>query len=204
MLHPGALAPRYWLGRTGKVDSIGLPDASLAAVRAAAERTDWAVGPLEVAPGVWASGPVPRRHPLEEAERNFFLDHACTVRDHVVDDQALWIETPGGLVVLLGCAHAGVVNTLDHVRASAAVSASASALPGAEDGLPRVRAVIGGMHLLHAGRERLRATADALEAAGVDLVAPVHCTGKRGKDHLREHFSEACAACTSGSSLEIG
>lgn len=211
VMHPAALTPHYWLAKTGKVDPIGLPEGALRVLRAAPGRTRWAVGPLEVAPGVWACGPVPRRHPLEEAERNFFLDAACTVRDHVVDDQAVWARASSGLVVLLGCAHAGVVNTLDHVRrAAAAVQGEKTAggevvraLPLAGDGLPRVAAVVGGMHLLHASPARLRATGDALEAAGVGLVAPVHCTGKRGKRYLRERFAGAYAECVTGSVLEI-
>jgi len=217
VLHPAALAPRFWLGRTGKVEPIGLPERALAALRGAGDHIAWALGPLEVAPGVWASGPIPRRHPLEEAERNFFLDPACTVRDHVVDDQAVWVETPSGLVVLLGCAHAGVVNTLDHVRRAAgrrgggesspparsAVPEARDDLPLAGDGLPRIAAVIGGMHLLHASPARLRATGDALEAAGVRLVAPVHCTGKRGKDYLRTRFADAYVDAATGSVLGI-
>ncbi len=205
VLHPAALAPHMSLGRTGKVDSIGLSARALTALRAAPERMVWALGPVEVAPRVWASGPIPRRHPLEEAERNFFLDRACTVRDHVVDDQAVWAETPSGLVVLLGCAHAGVINTLDHVRRVAADphAGAADAVPLAGDGLPRVTAVIGGMHLLHASPARLRATGDALEAAGVRLVAPVHCTGKRGRDHVRERLADAYVGCVTGSVLEI-
>lgn len=224
VLHPGALSPRYWLSRTGKVDPIGLQDPSLAALWGVTERVTWALGPVEVAPRVWASGPIPRRHPLEEAERNFFLDHACTVRDQVVDDQAVVVETDAGLVLLLGCAHAGVVNTLDHVRRTAAAreearpGASATGrvagdrrapragnrrLPLAGDCLPRVRAVVGGMHLLHASPARLRATSDALRAAGVDLVAPVHCTGKRGKRHLRATLPDAYADCATGSVLEF-
>ena len=231
VLHPAALAPRFWLGRTGKVEPIGLPKRALAALRRAGDRTGWAFGPLEAAPDVWASGPIPRRHPLEEAERNFYLDPACTVRDHVVDDQAVWVEAPSGLIVLLGCAHAGVVNTLDHVRRAAADRSgrqgeplgreagrgggsgslhaaqagpdSREALPLAGDGLPRVAAVIGGMHLLHASPARLQATGDALEAAGVALVVPVHCTGKRGKDYLRRRFGGAYADAATGSVVEI-
>lgn len=201
VLHPGSLAPHYWLAKTGKIDPIGLPERSLTALGAASERVTWALGPLEVAPGVWASGPVPRRHPLEEAERNFYLDRPCTVRDHVVDDQALWVETPAGLVVLTGCAHSGIINTLDHVRRVAA--RREDAMPRAADGLPRVRAVIGGLHLLHASPARLRATSEALAAAGVELVAPVHCTGKRGKRHLRERLGVAYADASTGSVLVL-
>jgi 7,8-dihydropterin-6-yl-methyl-4-(beta-D-ribofuranosyl)aminobenzene 5'-phosphate synthase len=205
VLHPGGLAPHFWLCKTGKVEPIGLPDGSLAALRTASERVTWALGPLEVAPRVWASGPIPRHDPLEKAERNFFLDRACTVGDQVVDEQAMWVETPSGLVVLVGCAHAGVVNTLDYLRRVSAASGAAASheLPPAADGLPRVCAVIGGMHLLHASPARLRATGDALEAAGVRLLAPVHCTGKRGKAHLHERLAEAFVACATGSVLEL-
>jgi 7,8-dihydropterin-6-yl-methyl-4-(beta-D-ribofuranosyl)aminobenzene 5'-phosphate synthase len=205
VVHPAALAPRLWLGRTGKVEPIGLPARVIAALWTSSKRLVWGLGPLEVAPGVWASGPIPRHHPLEEAERNFFLDPACTVRDHVVDDQAVWTAAASGLVVLLGCAHAGVVNTLDHVRRVAAgvQAEGGDALPLAGDGLPRVTAVIGGMHLLHASPARLHATGDALEAAEVRLVAPVHCTGKRGKGYLRERFGGAYAEAATGSVFEV-
>ena len=205
VLHPGSLAPHFWLCKTGKVDPIGLPDRSLAALRSVAERVTWALGPVEVAPRVWASGPIPRHDALEKAERNFFLDRACTMADQVVDEQAMWVETRSGLVVLVGCAHAGIVNTLDYLRWVSADSGSAASheLPLATDGLPRVCAVIGGLHLLHASPARLRATGDALEAAGVRLLAPVHCTGKRGKAHLRERLAEAFVACTTGSVLEL-
>jgi 7,8-dihydropterin-6-yl-methyl-4-(beta-D-ribofuranosyl)aminobenzene 5'-phosphate synthase len=205
VLHPSALAPHFWLCKTAKVNRIGLPDRSLTALRSVAERVTWALGPVEVAPRAWASGPIPRRHPLEEAERNFFLDHACSMRDQVVDDQAMWVETPSGLVVLVGCAHSGIINTLDYVRRVSADSGSAASqkLPLAADGLPRVFAVIGGMHLLHASPARLRATGDALATAGVRLLAPVHCTGKRGKAHLRERLADAWVACATGSVLEI-
>ena len=188
VLHPGALVPRFSLHKNGKVDPIGLPDRSLAALRAVPERSIWALAPLEVAPGVWASGPLPRRHPLEEAERTFFFDTASTIRDQVVDDQAVWIETPAGLVVLSGCAHSGIMNTVRHVRETVAGRAAAGAgdlvVPLAADGWPAVRALLGGMHLLHAHKERLQATADYFETLDLELCAPCHCTGKRRRRSL--------------------
>jgi 7,8-dihydropterin-6-yl-methyl-4-(beta-D-ribofuranosyl)aminobenzene 5'-phosphate synthase len=207
VLHPGALVPRWSLHKNGKVDPIGLPDHSLAALRAAPERSIWALAPLEVGPGVWASGPVPRRHALEEAERAFFLDTACTVRDHVVDDQAVWIETPAGLVVLCGCAHSGVMNTVQYVRETVAGRGAAGGhdvvVPVAADGQPAVRAVIGGMHLLQARKERLQATADYLEALDLELCAPCHCTGKRAMSLLRERLPGAFAEIVTGRELRL-
>jgi 7,8-dihydropterin-6-yl-methyl-4-(beta-D-ribofuranosyl)aminobenzene 5'-phosphate synthase len=207
VLHPGALVPRWSLHKNGKVDPIGLPDRSLAALRAVSERSIWALAPLEVAPGVWASGPVPRRHALEEAERTFYLDTACTVRDHVVDDQAAWIETPAGLVVLSGCAHSGVMNTVQHVRETVAGRGAAGGhkvvVPVAADGQPAVRAVLGGMHLLQARKERLQATTDYLEALNLELCAPCHCTGKRATALLGERLPETVAEIVTGRELRL-
>ena len=81
---------------------------------------------------------MPRRHALEEAEPDFFHDAACTIRDQVVDDQAAWIETPAGLVVVCGCAHSGVMSTVRCIRDSVAGRAAAGAhdlgVPVAADG----------------------------------------------------------------------
>ena len=203
-LHRAALAPRLWLCKTGRVDDIGLPERSLHALGDVAGRVSWVTGPTELLPGTWVSGPIPRRHPLEEAERNFFADQACTMRDPVVDDQALWFITPQGLVVLVGCAHAGIINTLDHVRRLATELGDVRDAPPAADGLPRVAALIGGLHLLHASPARLRATGEALAAAEVGALAAVHCTGKRGKDHLSAVLPHAWRACTTGSVVEVG
>jgi len=231
VMHPGAVVPRYWLCKTGKLDPIGLPERSLTMLWGRPERIVWAEGPVQVTPGVWASGPVPRRHPLEEAERNFFFDKACTVRDHVVDDQVLWVETPKGLVVLCGCAHAGVINAVECVRAAAAerdeeAGAERSQtrlagkgkpvsdgepvavlprfrLPEAADGQPKVRAVLGGFHLLQARKDRLEATADYLESLELELCAPCHCTGKRATKLLRERLGDAFVEVGSGRRMRL-
>jgi 7,8-dihydropterin-6-yl-methyl-4-(beta-D-ribofuranosyl)aminobenzene 5'-phosphate synthase len=230
VLHPAAVAPHYELRKGGKVDYIGMPDSSLAALRAAPERSVWVLGPTEVAPGAWVTGPVPRRHPLEEVEPTFFLDKACTIRDHVVDDQAMWIATPAGLVILCGCAHSGVMNIVRHVREAVAgrgvfgsaesrsrASSSMAAVavrgavagvhhplvPVASDGLPAVRALLGGMHLLQARKERLQATADYLASLDLELCAPCHCTGKRATALLRERLGGAFAEIVTGCELRV-
>lgn len=76
--------------------------------------------------------------------------------------------------MLLGCAHSGVVNTLDYV----------AELTGATE----FRAVIGGMHLLNASEERLAATMDALSRHRVRLLAPCHCTGETPASLLAARF----------------
>jgi 7,8-dihydropterin-6-yl-methyl-4-(beta-D-ribofuranosyl)aminobenzene 5'-phosphate synthase len=191
VLHPGALTPRFWQTKTGKADPIGLPERSLGTILARPEKVVWAVGPREVAPRVWVSGPVPRRHPLEEAEPNFFFDTSFTLRDHVVDDQALWVETPDGLVVFSGCAHSGIINTVEWARAVTAAASGA-------DTLPPVRAVLGGFHMLQARKPRLAATADYLAGLDLEVCAPCHCTGKRAVGLLQERLGAAFVEVKSG------
>jgi len=204
VLHPGALVPRYSLRRTGSPEAIGLPERSLSAVRGHPDRVDWAVRPRRVAPAVWVTGPVPRREPIEEVEPSFHLDEACTVRDLVVDDQTLWVETERGLVVVFGCAHAGVLNSVAYVRRLVAERLSGPAaerprVPTAADGLPRVRAVLGGMHLLRARKDRRETTVDELTTLGLELCGPCHCTGKRATDLLRARLPDAFVDVRTGS-----
>lgn len=202
VVHPAALGPRYNLEKGGKHRPIGLPEASLEAVRREPHRTTWAAGPTQVAPGVWACGPVPRRQPLEGTEPTFFLDEACTVRDHVVDDQAIWIETPTGLVILTGCAHAGLINTVEHVRTLVAAR-SLKESAGSGGAASKVRAVFGGFHLLAARKDRLEATAGYLESLELENCGPCHCTGKRATDLLRARLGRAFADVGSGFSMSF-
>jgi 7,8-dihydropterin-6-yl-methyl-4-(beta-D-ribofuranosyl)aminobenzene 5'-phosphate synthase len=130
-------------------------------------------GPLEIAPGVWLTGPVPRVHP----ERNWST--IGTVRsdkgeeeDTIPEDMALVVQTDQGLVTLFGCGHAGVVNTLEHIRASI-------------DRSP-IKAVIGGLHLFAADDEHLAWTAGQLKAFQVQQVIGAHCTGIEAVYRIRD------------------
>lgn len=121
--------------------------------------------PVELQPGVWLTGPVPRRYP----ERNWSgSDQMRTpanrvIEDNLPEDMALVIDTPKGLVVLTGCGHAGVVNIVEHARTIV--------------GPKRIHALIGGIHLFNAKDETLAWTAEKLNAVGVDNLIGAHCTG---------------------------
>ena len=96
-------------------------------------------------------------------------------------------ESVKGIVVLLGCAHAGVVNTLEYV----------SHITGRK----RIQAVLGGMHLLKATRKRIESTGDALERFQVRLIAPGHCTGTAAVAYLWNRFPLRVKECLTGSSF---
>lgn len=120
--------------------------------------------PVQLFPGVWLTGPVPRKHP----ERNWSGSGWMTTpdgrkEDNIPEDMALIVDTAEGLVVLTGCGHAGVVNIVEHARSFVRPA--------------RVHALIGGIHLFNASEQTLKWTGDQLRGFGVDHLIGAHCTG---------------------------
>lgn len=186
--HPGALQPKYHRGPTA-VRSIGLPTTAHTALDAAGARWHDVDTPTAMAPGLWLTGPIPRRHPEEASAEGFCLDAEGRQDDPLLDDQALVIRTVAGSVVLLGCAHAGIINTLDRVQA---ITADAP-----------LRAVIGGLHLRSASPERLAWTIDALRRFRSRHFYPTHCTGAAAVAALWAAFPGQCAAASVGTTLDF-
>jgi 7,8-dihydropterin-6-yl-methyl-4-(beta-D-ribofuranosyl)aminobenzene 5'-phosphate synthase len=119
---------------------------------------------VEVFPGAWLTGPVPRVFP----ERNWsvkgnVLTPAGLLEDNVPEDQSLVLNTPQGLAVITGCGHAGIVNILTFAHKE---------YPNA-----RVSAIIGGLHLFNASDAQVDWTADKLKEFGLSYLIGAHCTG---------------------------
>ena len=186
-LHPASLSPKFTAKPDGAVHPIGMDQGSAEAIRVAADAVVWTTKPTEIMHGIFVTGKVPRENGFEDTGGRFFLDDACTQPDPLADDQALFFDTAAGVVVLLGCGHAGVVNTLEHVRH----------LTG---GRP-IHAVLGGMHLLTASPERMEKTIAALRRLEVQRLAPAHCTGLPALAQLWNAFPGRCSACPVGARL---
>jgi 7,8-dihydropterin-6-yl-methyl-4-(beta-D-ribofuranosyl)aminobenzene 5'-phosphate synthase len=184
-LHPAALDPKYACSQGRPARSIGIPAASLEAVEAARKRVVWTQSSTEVTPGVWCTGEIPRLAPVGADNSRFFLDEDCRRPDPLADDQALVVETAGGIVVLAGCTHAGVVNTLDSVERLT--------------GTNRVSAIAGGLHLTGVPPAVWDAAGDALGRRGVRLIVPCHCTGAGAWHHLSARFGDRVRDAGAGS-----
>jgi 7,8-dihydropterin-6-yl-methyl-4-(beta-D-ribofuranosyl)aminobenzene 5'-phosphate synthase len=175
-LHPSAPRARYSIREAAKEN--GMPRASAQAVERLEEsRRRWVPAAQAVCEGVWLTGPVPRVTAYEDTGGPFYLDAGGLQPDEVPDDLSLWIQAPAGLVVCLGCCHAGVVNTLRHITALARDT--------------RIVAVIGGMHLVQAGQERLERTAEALKGYAIPHVFPCHCTGEAATGFLADRLGSS-------------
>lgn len=184
--HPAAFMPRFMRNPDKKsARPVGSPFLSAEDLRGRVGKLIFTgAEPVEIADGVRLTGEIPRRNDFEDTGGAFYLDEACTRPDLLPDDQALFMETARGMIVLLGCAHAGVVNTLEHIRTLT--------------GCTRIHAVFGGMHLLAAGENRLRRTIQALREADVQAVGLAHCTGFAAMARLYQELPNRCFPCVAG------
>ena len=111
------------------------------------------------------------------------------IQDPLADDLSLVIDTDFGLVVILGCAHRGIVNTL----------MQAYKVTGKDN----IYAAIGGTHLIHANKERLEETAHALLKMGVQHLGVSHCTGFKAAAYLAEVFGDRFFHNNAGTRLTL-
>lgn len=185
--HPGVTEPRYSVAG-GQARDIRMPLSSMRALGALSpERLHWSGQAREIGEGVGLSGHVPRTTDFEDAGGPFYFDPHALRPDPVSDDQALWIRTDKGLIVCLGCCHAGLVNTLAHIHQVTAKT--------------RIRAVVGGLHLGAASTARLEKTGRVLREIGPDLLVLCHCTGQAATAYLRDHLD--CPVHTGYSGLRL-
>jgi 7,8-dihydropterin-6-yl-methyl-4-(beta-D-ribofuranosyl)aminobenzene 5'-phosphate synthase len=186
--HPDVFLPKY--SKKGPaVRDIWIPAAVRKALMDPRCKIITSRESLEVAPGIWQTGEIPRLHTEEAEEDGFFTDPAGVVRDQLQDDQALFMESKKGTIVLLGCAHAGPINTLDHIK-------------HLTNDRP-IFAVIGGMHLGSASEERLRWTIEELRRFDLHHLAAIHCTGIKASAALWHEFPDICRKWCAGSICEI-
>jgi len=172
--HSGVTEPRYSISG-GQARDIRMPMFSMRALATLPfERMHWNGGPQLIGEGIGLSGQIPRWTDFEDAGGPFYFDPHALRPDPVSDDQAMWISTDKGLIVCVGCCHAGLVNTLSHLREVSGES--------------RIRAVIGGLHLGAASQERLDKTVQALRDLNPGLLVPCHCTGEAAIAYLRDHL----------------
>jgi len=106
-----------------------------------------------------------------------------------VDDQTLIINSEQGLILLLGCAHAGLINILHYVQQK---------LPGRP-----IHTVIGGTHLGFAGDEQFTATVEALRDFDIKCLAASHCTGLERGAYLAKEFGNTFRFAPVGTKIHI-
>jgi 7,8-dihydropterin-6-yl-methyl-4-(beta-D-ribofuranosyl)aminobenzene 5'-phosphate synthase len=150
--------------------------------------------PTELLPGMWLTGPVPRAND----EKNWtpglsLLTPEGRREDNVPEDSALIFDTDQGMIILTGCAHAGIVNITEYARRIV--------------GNKPIAAVIGGLHLFSASDQTLAWTGAKLKSYGVLSLLAGHCTGIEATFRLRESIGlsrKTAVVSAVGSSFTLG
>lgn len=188
-LHSGVFQPRYSLDGE-EPRSVRMPLPAMAAVMKHPDnRIHWLTKPAYITKDIGIVGPVPRVTDFEDAGGPFYLDPDGREADVIKDDTAMWFKTGNGLVVAVGCCHAGLVNTLRHILSVT--------------GETMIHTVIGGLHLLHADTRRLETTVAGLREFNIRQIIPCHCTGDSAVSFLAEHLEAEVRLGFAGLSIEF-
>jgi 7,8-dihydropterin-6-yl-methyl-4-(beta-D-ribofuranosyl)aminobenzene 5'-phosphate synthase len=153
-------------------------------------------GVVELHPGVWLTGPIDRTYEEQSPMRGGKLvrPDGSLGPDDVPEDMAMVFDTVDGLVVLAGCGHAGLINTLEHAQKTVRPEA-------------KVHAVVGGLHLAGISAEKLDWTGEKLVELGLEHLHGGHCTGIAPVYHLREVVGlprESAIVGAVGATFELG
>lgn len=194
--HTGGLR-QILLKMRGKVEVIAHPDIWSAKYRRRQNEADRYVGmlftrleleslganfrlttkPAKITENIMTTGEISMLTEFEEIDPNLFVNEDGNWQpDKLLDDQSVIISTELGLVVVLGCAHHGMINTLYHAQKLT--------------GIKPIYAVLGGSHLITASEERTWLTIAALKDLGVQRLGLSHCTGSSKACLMAQEFGD--------------
>jgi 7,8-dihydropterin-6-yl-methyl-4-(beta-D-ribofuranosyl)aminobenzene 5'-phosphate synthase len=198
------------LHQTGPVDVIAHPDLFCARYRSTSTHRKFIGLPFrrehleslgarfrllrewtEIGPGVFVTGEIPRWSSHTAGDAGLITISAAgeEVPDPLDDDLSLVIDTPCGLILLLGCAHAGLTNIVRQVRE--------------RTGRDGIYAVLGGSHLGFSGEEEFEAAVRTLEEVGAQKVGASHCTGPAAAARLHARLRDRFFFAHTGTVLEV-
>ena len=145
---------------------------------------------LEVEDGMFITGEVSRRTSFENLDPRYQIklgeDYSI---DAFEDDQSLILDTPKGLIIIFGCAHAGMINIIHHAMK--------------KTGKEQISGLIGGTHLGFFEPDRLEASISALKNLSIGFIGVSHCTGFGASVRLSQEFGDRFRTGYVGAVFEI-
>ncbi len=186
--------PDIWARKYGSLDNSPKRYVGIPFVRDALEvlgtKFNLSEKPVKLSEHIMTTGEIPMITDYEIVEKYLCVMEGSELKqDPLDDDLAMIIDTDFGLVVILGCAHHGIVNTLMQVKKVT--------------GKELIYAAIGGTHLIHASKERLEKTAAALQEMGVQYLGVSHCTGFKASAYLAGVFGNRFFQNNAGTVLTL-
>lgn len=191
--HPDVFAPKY--GEIhGKFRFIGIPQSRVDLENLGAS-FDISRDARQIIDGIWLTGEIPRITEFEKPEEYLLVMDPKRRIDPLLDDQALVLDTGKGLLLIFGCAHSGMINTIEHAKNIT--------------GVEKVAGIIGGTHLgfpggdKTAGKARIDKTIQAIKHYDFGLLAVSHCTGQEAAARLCAEFGERFVFNNAGTVIEL-
>jgi 7,8-dihydropterin-6-yl-methyl-4-(beta-D-ribofuranosyl)aminobenzene 5'-phosphate synthase len=146
--------------------------------------------PVTINNAILTTGEVPMVTDYEQIDEGLFVKEGDTLHpDELLDDMALIVKSPKGLIIVAGCAHRGIINTIYHARELT--------------GIEKIHAVIGGSHLMNTSEERIWQTIAAFREMGVEKLGLCHCTDLPAASILAQEFGDGFFFNKAGTSIVI-
>ncbi len=186
--HPDMWQAKY-ATREGEDRYIGIPF-QRQELESLGARFNLTTESVRLTDNIMTTGEVPMATDYEEIETYLVVKEDAGFKpDKLLDDQALIINTEPGLVVILGCAHRGIINTLYHAQQLT--------------GVKTIDTVLGGCHLMDASEERVWLTIAALKELGVQRLGVSHCTGLPASAIMAQEFGDGFFFNNAGTILSL-
>jgi len=187
--HPDVWADKYHRSKDKKDRYAGIPFPRQE-LESLGARFNLTTKPVKISDNIMTTGEVPMVTDYEEIDSSLFVKEGDGWQpDKLLDDLSLIINTEHGLVIVLGCAHRGIINTLYHAQQLT--------------GVKSVYAVLGGAHLFKTSEERLRRTIAALKELGVQRLGLCHCTGLPAASLLAQEFGDKFFFNNTGTTIDL-
>jgi 7,8-dihydropterin-6-yl-methyl-4-(beta-D-ribofuranosyl)aminobenzene 5'-phosphate synthase len=187
--HPDIWALKYARRSERAMQYIGVPFPREAAETLGAS-FNLTKEPVWIGENIVTSGEIPMITEYEKIDPNLYVKEKDELKpDPLWDDQALFLKSEKGLIIILGCAHRGIINTIRY----------AQKLTGVES----VYAVIGGTHLISASQQRMDLTIAELLSFGIQRLGVSHCTGLPASAILAHVFGKAFFFNNAGTRINL-
>jgi len=187
--HPDIWAAKYGKRPEEQEEYIGVPFPKEEAERAGAS-FNLTKEPVWISENIVTSGEIPMTTEYEKIDPILYVKEKGELKpDPLWDDQALFIKSEKGLIIILGCAHRGIINTIRHAQKLT--------------GVKPIYAVIGGTHLVSASPQRIDLTIAELLSFGLQRLGVSHCTGLPTSAILAQTFGEAFFFNNAGTRINL-
>ncbi len=188
--HPDIFSDRVWISGN-KSRFVGIPFRRIY-LESLGANFRLETGLVTIGPGIFLTGEIPRRNTFEKGDANMTAilpDGGSIHPDPLKDDLSLIVDSPSGLILVLGCAHAGIINIIEYVLE--------------QTGRDRIHAIIGGTHLGFSSDEQFEETLKVIDRYHIERIGVSHCTGLPRAAMLHARLGDRFFFGCVGATLEV-